>query len=151
MNYYRRMKDLREDNDLTQQDIANYLNVTRGTYSMYECGSNIIPLHLLDQLSLKYQVSIDYLVGLSNDKISKNVKPMNFDIMCQRLKEQRIKNELSQQNVSKTIGITQSHYATYENGHNIIPITRLIKIAKLYNVSIDYLIGKNNEYENMII
>ena len=151
MNYYRRMKDLREDNDLTQQDIANYLNVTRGTYSMYECGSNIIPLHLLDQLSLKYQVSIDYLVGLSNDKISKNVKPMNFDIMCQRLKEQRIKNELSQQNVSKTIGITQSHYATYENGRNIIPITRLIKIAKLYNVSIDYLIGKNNEYENMII
>ena len=151
MNYYRRMKDLREDNDLTQQDIANYLNVTRGTYSMYECGSNIIPLYLLDQLSLKYQVSIDYLVGLSNEKNNKIVKPMNFDIMCQRLKEQRIKNELSQQNVSKAIGITQSHYATYENGRNILPITRLIKIAKLYNVSIDYLIGKNNEYENMII
>ena len=36
---------------------------------------------------------------------------MNFDIMYQRLKEQRIKNELSQQNVSKAIGITQSHYA----------------------------------------
>ena len=144
MNYYRRMKDLREDNDLTQQEIANYLNVTRRTYSMYECGSNIIPLHLLNQLSLKYQVSIDYLVGLSNEKNNKIVKPMNFDIMYQRLKEQRIKNELSQQNVSKAIGITQSHYATYENGRNIIPITRLIKIAKLYNVSIDYLMAKYN-------
>ena len=52
MNYYRKIKDLREDNNLTQQNIANYLKVTRGTYSMYECGSNIIPLHLLDKLSL---------------------------------------------------------------------------------------------------
>ena len=90
MNYYRRMKDLREDNDLTQQDIANYLKITRGTYSMYECGSNIIPLHLLDKLSLKYQVSIDYLVGLSNEKNDKNIKEMNFDVMCQRLKEIKI-------------------------------------------------------------
>ena len=142
MNHYRRMKDLREDNDLTQQDIANYLKVTRGTYSMYECGSNIIPLHLLDKLSLKYQVSIDYLVGLSNEKNDKNIKEMNFDVMCQRLKEERDKNYLSQQNVSKSIGITQSHYATYENGHNTIPITRLIKLSKLYNVSLDYLMGK---------
>ncbi len=45
-------------------------------------------------------------------------------------------------NVSKSIGITQSHYATYENGHNTIPITRLIKLSKLYNVSLDYLMGK---------
>ena len=72
----------------------------------------------------------------------KNIKEMNFDVMCQRLKIERNKNYLSRQNVSKSIGITQSHYATYENGHNTIPITRLIKLSKLYNVSLDYLMGK---------
>ncbi len=75
-------------------------------------------------------------------KNDKNIKEMNFDVMCQRLKEERDKNYLSQQNVSKSIGITQSHYATYENGHNTIPITRLVKLSKLYNVSLDYLMGK---------
>lgn len=46
--------------------------------------------------------------------------------------------------MAKAIDITQSHYATYERGNNTIPITRLIKLAKLYKVSIDYLMGKCN-------
>lgn len=71
MNYYKKLKDLREDSDATQQDIADYLKISRGNYAMYECGSNIIPLDLLDKLSIKYQVSIDYLVGLSKDKTNK--------------------------------------------------------------------------------
>lgn len=142
MKYYKRMKDYREDSDLIQQDIADYLGVSRGTYAMYECGSNIIPLHLLDKLSIKYQVSIDYLVGLSDNKKESKIKPMNFDVMCERLKSERIKADLSQKQVAHIIGITQSHYATYEKGNNIIPITRLIKLSKTYKVSIDYLMGK---------
>lgn len=142
MNYYKRIKDFREDNDFIQQEIADYLNVSRGTYAMYECGSNIIPLHLLDKLSIKYQVSVDYLVGISDSKKDSNIKPMNFNIMCQRLKDERMKANLFQQQVSKNIEITQSHYATYERGNNTIPITRLIKLAKIYKVSIDYLMGK---------
>lgn len=145
MNYYRRIKDCREDNDLIQQEIADYLNVSRGTYSMYECGSNIIPLFLLDKLSVKYQVSIDYLVGISNNKNNNNeIKPMNFKIMSKRLKEERLKNNFSQKQIAKNLDITQSHYATYENGRNVIPITRMIKLSKLYKISIDYLMGKTN-------
>lgn len=143
MNYYQRIKDLREDNDLTQKELADYLKISRSTYSMYECGSNIIPLLLLDKLSIKYQVSIDYIVGISNIK-GYNIKPMNSNIMCKRLREERVKNNLSQEKIAKLLNITQSHYATYENGHNIIPITKLIKLSKLYKTSIDYLIGKTN-------
>lgn len=143
MNYYRRIKDCREDNDITQQEIANYLNVSRGNYAMYECGSNTIPLFLLDKLSMKYQVSVDYLVGLSNNKNSNNkIEPMNFKVMCNRLREKRLKHNLSQKQIAEKLGITQSHYATYEKGSNAIPITRLIELSKLYKISTDYLMGK---------
>lgn len=141
MNYYRRIKDCREDNDIIQQEVADYLDVSRGTYAMYECGSNIIPLFLLDKLSIKYQVSIDYLVGLSNNKNNINeIKAMNFKAMCNK----RLEHNFSQKQIAENLGITQSHYATYEKGRNVIPITRLIKLAKLYKLSIDYLIGKRN-------
>lgn len=141
MNYYKRIKDCREDADLTQQQIADYLSINRGAYSMYECGSNIIPLVLLDKLSIKYQASIDYLVGISKDKGS-NIKPINFKLLCTRLKTERTKLNFSQKQIAEILNITQSHYATYENGKNIIPITRLIELSKLYKISIDYLIGK---------
>ena len=142
MNCYKKIKDLREDNDLTQQNIADYLQVSRGTYSMYELGTNIIPLKLLDKLSLKYEVPIDYLVGLSNTKSNNNITAMNYNEMCKRLKELRKKNNLSQEQIADILNITQSHYATYENGHNTIPITRLITLAQLYKTSVDYIMGK---------
>lgn len=62
---------------------------------------------------------------------------MNFDVMCQRLKCERIKADLSQKQVGHITGITQSHYVTYEKGNNTIPITRLIKLSKTYKISID--------------
>lgn len=58
-----RLKDLREDNDLTQSQVAAILNVRQNTYSQYETGKREIPLALLWKLADYYQVSIDYLVG----------------------------------------------------------------------------------------
>ena len=142
MNYYKKLKDLREDSDATQQDIADFLKISRGNYAMYECGSNIIPLELLDKLSIKYKVSMDYLVNLSKNKNSKNIKPMNKDKMCENLKLERKKKRFTQKQIAEYLGITQSHYATYETGRNIIPITKLIKLSKLYNTSIDFLLDK---------
>lgn len=143
MNYYKKLKDLREDNDATQQDIADYLKISRGNYAMYECGSNIIPLDLLDKLSIKYQVSMDYLVGLSKEKTNKKIIPINKQKICERLKAERKEKNLTQKQVADYLGITQSHYATYESGRNTISITKLIKLTELYKISIDYLTGKN--------
>lgn len=143
MNYYKKLKDLREDNDATQQDIADYLKISRGNYAMYECGSNIIPLDLLDKLSIKYQVSMDYLVGLSKEKTNKKIIPINKQKICERLKAERKEKNLTQRQVADYLGITQSHYSTYESGRNTISITKLIKLAELYKISIDNLTGKN--------
>ncbi len=60
-----RIKDLREDKDLTQKQVAEYLLCDQSLYSKYERQEREIPLHLVIKLALLYQVSIDYIVGLT--------------------------------------------------------------------------------------
>lgn len=60
---FKRLKDLREDNDLTQAKIAEYLDISRPQYSLYETGKRTIPIDLLSKLAKFYKTSIDYLVG----------------------------------------------------------------------------------------
>lgn len=63
---YQRIRDLREDRDLRQQDIANILNCTQVCYSNYEIGKRDIPTRVLIQLAQFYHVSTDYLLGLTD-------------------------------------------------------------------------------------
>ncbi len=69
-----RLRDLREDNDLTQETIAKYLHCAQNTYHQYESGKRQIPLSLLKKLALYYNTSIDYIIGLTDD-IDINRKP----------------------------------------------------------------------------
>ena len=64
-----RIKDLREDNDYTQQQIAEYLHIRQNTYSQYETGHRQIPLEALVSLAILYNTSTDYLLGITNCKI----------------------------------------------------------------------------------
>lgn len=64
--YLKRLKDLREDNDLSQEEIANVLKITRPQYSLYESGKRDIPVDLLSVLAEFYNTSIDYIVGLTD-------------------------------------------------------------------------------------
>lgn len=63
-----RLRDLREDNDLTQKQISEYLMCDQSLYSKYERGEREIPLKLIIKLADYYNVSIDYLVGRSKNK-----------------------------------------------------------------------------------
>lgn len=65
---YQRLRDLREDRDLNQQVLANLLNVSQTTYSRYETGTLDIPSVSLIKLAQFYGTSIDYLVGLTDDR-----------------------------------------------------------------------------------
>jgi len=64
---YRRFRDLREDKDLSQQQIADILSITQATYSRYESGVLDIPSISLIKLAQFHETSIDYLVGLTNE------------------------------------------------------------------------------------
>ena len=62
-----RLRDLREDRDLTQNDIAAYLKIRQNTYSQYETGQRQIPLPLLIRLAFFYDTSVDYLLGITGE------------------------------------------------------------------------------------
>ena len=65
---YERIRDLREDNDLKQEDLAKLLHCTQACYSNNENGKRDIPTEVLNTLADYYGVSIDYLVGRTNEK-----------------------------------------------------------------------------------
>ncbi len=63
-----RLKDLREDKDMYQKDIAKILGMSQTGYSQYETETNDIPTSILKKLALYYNTSIDYILGLTNEK-----------------------------------------------------------------------------------
>lgn len=68
MKQYMRLKDLREDSDLAQREIAKVLDITTQQYSLYERGDREIPFHHAITLAKYYRVSLDYIAGLTNNK-----------------------------------------------------------------------------------
>lgn len=64
---YKRIRDLREDNDLTQKDLAKALSCSQQVYSNYELGQRDIPTDILIKLSVFYKVSVDYILGLTDN------------------------------------------------------------------------------------
>lgn len=68
MDYISRIRNLREDADKTQQEIAEYLGMSQTMYARYERGANEMPIRHLIKLSDYYQVSLDYLCGRTDEK-----------------------------------------------------------------------------------
>ena len=64
MYLYQRLRDLREDSDNKQEEIARVLQITRQQYQLYESGKRELPMHLFVVLARHYNVSLDYLAGL---------------------------------------------------------------------------------------
>ena len=67
MEKYRRIRDLREDKDFTQSEVGQAINVPQRSYAYYEAGERMIPPKVLRSLALLYNVSIDYLLELTDD------------------------------------------------------------------------------------
>lgn len=66
---YQRIRSLREDKDLTQTDIANYLHISQRTYSRYENDERAIPIEILSSLADYHHTSVDYLIGRTDNPI----------------------------------------------------------------------------------
>ena len=77
-----RLRDLREDNDLTQKALADYLNIRQNTYSQYETGQRQIPIEMVIKLAVFYNTSVAYILELTDTVLpyprSKRGKPEFF-------------------------------------------------------------------------
>ena len=63
-----RIRDLREDADITQKEIAAYLHIRQNTYSQYENGQRQLPINVLIALAKYYKTSVDYILGFTDEK-----------------------------------------------------------------------------------
>lgn len=145
---YEIIKELRDYYDKTQQEMADILNVGRSTYAGWENGIDSIPLLKLNELCNYYEISLDYICGLTNNKkINKNNNVIDMVNIGIKLKEIRTLNKDTQDTTAKAIGIDQSTYSRYEQGQTMITVYQLIEFAKHYNVSIDYICNKSKNPE----
>ena len=62
-----RIKDIREDREMKQKDVAEFLNISQTNYSKYELGKINIPIETLKKMSILFDTSVDYLLGLTNE------------------------------------------------------------------------------------
>lgn len=142
---FRRIKDIREENDLTQEEIANKLNVKRSACSLWEIGINTIPLNYLNTFCNLFNLSIDYVLELSNIKnyslINDNI---DFNILSNRLKEIRLREHKTQENIALLLNTSHSTWGAYENGKVKIPTIFIYTFAKEYKCSVDWLCGRIN-------
>ena len=147
---WKRLLDLRDYRDLSQKDVADVLGISRQTYSLWELGIKIIPLKHLNTLCNFYDVSMDYVLNLSNKKNYKNImqiKELDRIEIGKRLKTIRDNNNLSFRTLAIELNTTPSTIHAYEHGKTLILTAFAYQICKKYKISLDWLCGKLKENE----
>ncbi len=141
-----KIKDLREEYDLTQLKMAEIMNVSKSNYARWETNESIIPLKHLNNLCNYFNVSMDYITGLSKEKnyIIIN-KKLNKELIGKRLKEFRENNNLTQEELAKQINTSHSTISAYESGKTMLLTAFAYDICKKYNISLDYLCGRTDK------
>lgn len=136
--------EIREDHNFTQEDIAKILNTSQSNYSRWENGVEIIPLKKLNTLCNYFNLSMDYILGLSKDNHSIIKNELDKKAIGQNLKKFRIENDLTQTELADFLKTTQSTISAYEAGKTMILTSFLIQIVKKYNITIDKICNKIN-------
>ena len=138
-----RIKNLREEKDLAQKDLANILGIDRSTYSSYEIGRDTIPLKHLNTLCNYFDISIDYAMGLTKTTKYKNsFNEINMEKVSERLKNIRKENNLTQAHISEILNTSRSTWTGYEGKKFLISTLLLYEVSRRYNYSMDYILGK---------
>lgn len=140
---YKRIKDLREDHDYTQDYIANYLETNRSSYANWESGDNLIPLDKLDMLSVFYNVPFSYLLGVKN-KFDKNIKirKINYCMLLENLNNYRNELNLTYQQIADYLKVSKATAFKYYNDQLTIPTDALVLLSELNKCDIDELCNK---------
>ena len=144
---YFRLKTLRENQNLSLNDIAKILNIKCQTYHMYEKFDRIIPLKHLNTLSNFYNLSLDFIVGLSNIKVHSyvhNIEELNYNTIRKNVIYIRIKYNLTQKQLADKINVHPTTISKIEKNINHISTDNAINLCKCFNISLDWLVGKSD-------
>lgn len=138
-----KIKNIRDELELTQNDISKKLGCTRSAYSLWEINKNTIPLYYLNKLSNIFNINIDYLVDLSNEKSTKfNKTEINKLELGKRIRQARKAINYTQDKLAIKLNTTHSVISAYESGKTIIPTLFIIEIAKITKKSLNWFLNK---------
>lgn len=145
-----RLKEIREEKEITQKEMAKLLNVSRSVYGMWEQEHDFIPLKRLNDFCNIFDVSLDYVLELNNNLKYPNLRNnIDKNIIKLRVKDLRKEAHLTQQELAIKLNITRSLISKYENGINLILTSFLIEYAKFFNISADYIVGRIDKKVNI--
>ena len=140
---FEKIKELREYEGLSQQEVADQLNVKRSTYAGWESGKDFIPLKRLNDLANLYHTSIDYLIGNSPTKEQVlEIQKINRQAFAENLKNFRKEKNLTQEKLAEKINTSQPNIHKYETNKSLITTTYALEFTKQYHYSLDKLLGR---------
>lgn len=146
MNYNFILKKLREDNKMTQEELAKEIKISRVQYNQYENGYFNIPIKHLISICNYYNISVDYIFGFTLLINYENIETeINSQKAGQRLKEFRKDHNLTQVKLAAFLNTTFSSIAFNEKGRNLISTPFLYAICQKYKISADYILGRIDE------
>ena len=149
MIYGDRLKQLREEKEVKQYELAKILGFHNNGYGQFERETTLLPIKHLNTLSNFFKVSLDYLFNFTNIRCYKYINyQINLKLSGIRLKEFRKENHLTQEKLAKYLNTTHTNLVGYEKGRYIIATPYLYMICKKYNISADYLLGKIDSPKN---
>lgn len=139
-----RLKELRNEKKLFQTDFAKIIGMSQGGYSQYETEVTDIPTSMLKKFAKYYNVSIDYILYLTNVREAYKKSKVDYSNL-NRLKDIREDRDLLQKDIAKILNMSQNGYSQYETNTLDISTKVLKKLSEFYNVSVDYLLYMTDE------
>lgn len=141
--YINRLQELCEKENITFTELGKTINLDRSTIGKYVNGYLPIPLKHLNSICNFFDISLDYILNLTDIKQYKNYKKeINQKLFSERLKEFRKEKNITQNKLANIINCSHSAISEYEKGKRMITISHLNTICKKYHISADYLLGK---------
>ena len=137
---FERIRYVREMLDFSGRQLAKELNLSKSTISRWETGEKVIPLKHLITLCNMANISIDFALGLSNDrtKITQERK-LDSNLIGKHLRMLREQKRITQTDLASLVNTSQSTMSSYENGKTTILTAFLYSICKRYKVSADWI------------
>lgn len=128
---------------MTQEKISNILGCKRSAYSLWEINKNTIPLYYLNKISNEFDINIDYLADLSNEK---NIKFKKNEIdrveLGKNIRLARKSVNYTQEKLASKLNTTHSVISAYEFGKTAVPTLFMIEIAKITKKSLNWFLNK---------
>lgn len=138
-----KIKYLRDELEITQEEMAKMLECSRSAYSLWEINKNTIPLYYLNKISNIFDINIDYLVDLSDKKkIEFTKNEIDRVELGKRIRLARKSINYTQEKMASKLNTTHSVISSYESGKAPVSTLFIIEIAKITNKSLNWFLNK---------